>query len=104
MARIEYYFAIVVHPSTESVSNGCELGFQYIVTLNEDDAFKETVDGFDLCKHMLPVTLTDATEDGGLFFSVLNKLNESLSNPIFYAINQGVFLIEENSLVFYYRS
>jgi uncharacterized protein YydD (DUF2326 family) len=44
-----------------------ELGFQYIVTLNEDDAFKETVDSFDLRKYMLPVTLTDASEDGGLF-------------------------------------
>ncbi|MEA4884020.1 MAG: ABC-three component system protein [Clostridia bacterium] len=44
-----------------------ELGFQYIVTLNEDDAFKETVEGFDVREHVLPVTLTDATEDGGLF-------------------------------------
>ncbi len=44
-----------------------ELGFQYIVTINEDDAFKETIDGFDLCKYILPVVLTDATEDGGLF-------------------------------------
>jgi uncharacterized protein YydD (DUF2326 family) len=44
-----------------------ELGFQYIVTMNEDDAFKETTDGFDLREHTLPVALTDATEDGGLF-------------------------------------
>ncbi len=44
-----------------------ELGFQYIVTLNEDDAFKESADGFDIREHILPVTLTDATEDGGLF-------------------------------------
>ena len=44
-----------------------ELGFQYIVTMNEDDAFKETVEGFDLRKYVLPVVLTDATEDGGLF-------------------------------------
>lgn len=44
-----------------------ELGFQYIVTMNEDDAFKENIEGFDLKKHVLPVTLTDATEDGGLF-------------------------------------
>ncbi len=44
-----------------------ELGFQYIVTMNEDDAFKESIEGFDLRKHILPVTLTDAKEDGGLF-------------------------------------
>ncbi len=44
-----------------------ELGFQYIVTLNEDDAFKETIEGFDLNDYVLPVSLTDATEDGGLF-------------------------------------
>jgi len=44
-----------------------KLGFQYIVTMNEDDAFKEKADGFDLREYILPVTLTDATEDGGLF-------------------------------------
>ncbi len=44
-----------------------ELGFQYIVTMNEDDAFKETLDGFDLNDYVLPTRLTDATEDGGLF-------------------------------------
>jgi len=44
-----------------------ELGFQYIVTMNEDDAFKETVPGFDLRDHVLPTVLTDAMEDGGLF-------------------------------------
>lgn len=44
-----------------------ELGFQYIVTMNEDDAFKETIDGFDLREHTLPIALTDATDDGGLF-------------------------------------
>ena len=44
-----------------------KLGFQYIVTLNEDDAFKETTEGFDARDHTLPVTLTDAREDGGLF-------------------------------------
>lgn len=35
--------------------------------MSEDDAFKENIEGFDLTKHVLPVTLTDATEDGGLF-------------------------------------
>jgi len=44
-----------------------ELGFQYIVTMNEDDAFKESADDFDLREYTLPVVLTDATEDGGLF-------------------------------------
>ena len=44
-----------------------ELGFQYIVTMNEDDAFKERIEGFDLRRYVLPVVLTDAQEDGGLF-------------------------------------
>jgi uncharacterized protein YydD (DUF2326 family) len=44
-----------------------ELGFQYIVTMNEDDAFKEQIEGFDLKNYVLPVVLTDAREDGGLF-------------------------------------
>ncbi|MGH8610971.1 MAG: ABC-three component system protein [Gammaproteobacteria bacterium] len=44
-----------------------ELGFQYIVTMNEDDAFKEKTEGFDLREYVLPVVLTDAKEDGGLF-------------------------------------
>ena len=44
-----------------------ELGFQYIVTMNEDDAFKEKEEGFDLNDFVLPVRITDATEDGGLF-------------------------------------
>jgi uncharacterized protein YydD (DUF2326 family) len=44
-----------------------ELGFQYIVTMNEDDAFKETEAGFDLNDFVLPLRITDATEDGGLF-------------------------------------
>lgn len=44
-----------------------ELGFQYIVTMNEDDAFKEAIEGFDLNDYVLPTRLTDATDDGGLF-------------------------------------
>jgi uncharacterized protein YydD (DUF2326 family) len=44
-----------------------ELGFQYIVTMNEDDAFKETISGFDLNDYVVPTRLTDATADGGLF-------------------------------------
>ncbi len=44
-----------------------KLGFQYIVTMNEDDAFKETTPGFNVHDHILPVVLTDAQEEGGLF-------------------------------------
>jgi uncharacterized protein YydD (DUF2326 family) len=44
-----------------------EFGFQYIVTMNEDDAFKESIDDFDLNDHVLSTRLTDATDDGGLF-------------------------------------
>lgn len=44
-----------------------ELGFQYFVTMNEDDAFKESEDSFDLREHVLPIWLTDAMENGGLF-------------------------------------
>jgi uncharacterized protein YydD (DUF2326 family) len=44
-----------------------QLGFQYIVTMNSDDAFKETNANFDLNPYILPTRLTDATEDGGLF-------------------------------------
>jgi len=43
------------------------LGFQYIVTMNEDDAFKESTEGFNVHDYVLPVVLTDAKEDGGLF-------------------------------------
>lgn len=44
-----------------------ELGFQYIVTMNEDDAFKETIEGFDLNDYVLQTRLADAAKDGGLF-------------------------------------
>ena len=37
------------------------------MTINEDDAFKETEEGFNLNDFILDVKLTDATEDGGLF-------------------------------------
>jgi uncharacterized protein YydD (DUF2326 family) len=43
------------------------LGFQYIVTMNEDDALKEKADGFEIQDYILPVVLTDAKYDGGLF-------------------------------------
>jgi uncharacterized protein YydD (DUF2326 family) len=41
--------------------------FQYIVTMNTDDMPKEVPTGFSVEAHALPVRLTDATEDGGLF-------------------------------------
>jgi len=44
-----------------------ELDFQYIVTMNEDDALKERMAGFDVTDHVLPTVLTDAVDDGGLF-------------------------------------
>ncbi len=42
-------------------------GFQYIVTMNTDDVPREVPAGFKVEDHALPVRLTDATEDGGLF-------------------------------------
>lgn len=44
-----------------------EFGFQYIVTMNEGDAFKETIADFSLSDHVLATVLTDAVEDGGPF-------------------------------------
>jgi uncharacterized protein YydD (DUF2326 family) len=44
-----------------------EHGFQYIVTMNTDAVPRDVPVGFSLDKHVLPVRLTDATDDGGLF-------------------------------------
>ena len=44
-----------------------DLNFQYIVTMNSDAVPHEPPDKFDLSEYTLPVRLTDATEDGGLF-------------------------------------
>jgi uncharacterized protein YydD (DUF2326 family) len=56
---------------TAAMKAGAEIaehfGFQYIVTLNEDDAFKEPRPDFDLNAHVLPMRLTDATDNGGFF-------------------------------------
>ncbi len=57
----------VVRALRVGAQNAADLGFQYIVTMNEDDAFKETEKGFNLNDYILDVKLTDATEDGGLF-------------------------------------
>ncbi len=40
--------------------------FQYIVTMNSDD-LPDGIDGFNIKEHILPISITDATEDGGLF-------------------------------------
>jgi len=44
-----------------------QLGFQYIVTMNEDAVPSELPTDFDLRQYIVPTRLTDATEDGGLF-------------------------------------
>lgn len=44
-----------------------ECGWQYIATMNEDDVPRALPSGFDLKQHILPVRLTDARDDGGLF-------------------------------------
>jgi len=43
-----------------------QLGFQYLVTLNSD-ALSEVPSDFNINDYILPVTLTDDTEEGGLF-------------------------------------
>jgi uncharacterized protein YydD (DUF2326 family) len=42
-------------------------GIQYIATMNSDDLQKAIDHGFDPTGHVLPVRLTDARDDGGLF-------------------------------------
>jgi uncharacterized protein YydD (DUF2326 family) len=44
-----------------------ECGWQYIVTMNSDAMPRSFPEGFNLTPHILPVRLTDAREDGGLF-------------------------------------
>ena len=44
-----------------------ELNVQYIVTMNSDVVPKELPDDFNLDDYILPLRLTDATEEGGLF-------------------------------------
>ena len=54
-----------------ALSVGAELakkyGFQYVVTMNEDAIPRECPPGFAPTAHLLPVKLTDAAENGGLF-------------------------------------
>lgn len=55
----------------KALAIGAELaereGFQYIVTMNSDDVPREVPAGFSVDRYALPVRLTDASEDGGLF-------------------------------------
>lgn len=44
-----------------------EFGFQYIVTLNSDTLPSDYSSEFKVDDYLVPVRLTDATEDGGLF-------------------------------------
>ena len=44
-----------------------QASFQYIVTMNTDAIPREVPAGFSIEAHALPVRLTDASEDGGLF-------------------------------------
>jgi uncharacterized protein YydD (DUF2326 family) len=44
-----------------------ECGWQYIVTLNSDNVPSGFPEDFDFENHVLPIRLTDETEDGGLF-------------------------------------
>lgn len=57
----------VAHALEVGAKTAQELGFQYIVTMNSDDLYKETLKSFDLDPYVLPTRLTDAMEDGGLF-------------------------------------
>jgi uncharacterized protein YydD (DUF2326 family) len=43
------------------------LGFQYIVTMNSDALPAELPEGFSPSDYVLPVAMTDAGQDGGLF-------------------------------------
>ena len=47
------------------LGNNC--GWQYIVTINQDDIPVTVPERFNLAQYMLPVRLTDEREDGGLF-------------------------------------
>ena len=44
-----------------------DFGFQYIVTLNSDTLPSDYGGNFNVEDYLVPVRLTDATEDGGLF-------------------------------------
>ncbi len=47
--------------------NAQKLGYQYIMTMNQDDVPSEFASGFKFDEYVLSTHLTDATENGGLF-------------------------------------
>ncbi|EYF04276.1 Hypothetical protein CAP_4753 [Chondromyces apiculatus DSM 436] len=60
----------VAHALDIGAKRAAESGFQYIVTMNEDAVPRAELSSlvdFDFDSHVLDVTLTDASEDGGLF-------------------------------------
>jgi uncharacterized protein YydD (DUF2326 family) len=44
-----------------------KLGYQYIITLNSDTLPDNSLHNINLDNYILPVILTDETEEGGLF-------------------------------------
>lgn len=58
----------VAHALEIGAERADRLGFQYIVTMNEDAVPRAALrSSFDFDRHVLDVRLTDASEDGGLF-------------------------------------
>lgn len=58
----------VAHALEIGAERADRLGFQYIVTMNEDAVPSAALrSSFDFERHVLDVRLTDASEDGGLF-------------------------------------
>jgi uncharacterized protein YydD (DUF2326 family) len=58
----------VAHALELGAERADRLGFQYVVTMNEDAVPRAALRrSFDFDRHVLDVTLTDASEDGGLF-------------------------------------
>jgi len=58
----------VAHAIELGAARARKLGFQYIVTMNEDAVPRtEFTPGFRFDEHVVGVRLTDAVDDGGLF-------------------------------------
>ena len=68
-----HLFDAVDHRQVASCLNigarlAAEAGFQYVVTMNSDVlASVESEGGFERSEYVVPVSLMDANEDGGLF-------------------------------------
>lgn len=65
--RQEYYLSPIAKALQIGERTARDLNFQYIVTMNSDAVPHEFPDNFNLKKYTLPIHLTDATENGGLF-------------------------------------